>query len=130
MHDGTNKIRLERARQLAKGYSSENDMKYQNGELVEAVIQLLTNLVPENPIALRVYRNHGDNRLCVLAIAGALIAAEIDRLAGSPWIVTVIGGDRTSVFTVKNEQEARSKAAELIQSDLYISVSVSRDNDG
>lgn len=91
---GISMIAQERTRQITdKGYDAAHDDAHSDGFLVDVAASLL-RLGPEIASQIEVHdgtpeeerttvhilRKHGHDRIRVLAIAGALIAAEIDRL--------------------------------------------------
>jgi hypothetical protein len=87
MKTGTELIAEERKRQLeVEGWTSENDDNYLNNELADAAICYLID--PEDrtietlffPFAKKWWKPSPENRVRELVKAGALIAAEIDRL--------------------------------------------------
>jgi hypothetical protein len=94
--NGTDLIAAERARQIAKeGYDAAHDDTHTHGELAIAGAILAvdgTDAKVEDPdgfdtegdpwghLAKHSYRVAGSSRVRTLTIAGALIAAEIDRL--------------------------------------------------
>lgn len=85
-------IQAERLRQInEKGYSIENDEQYSTNELAMAAVAYATpaplrlytgeRRVPNGfPWVANYWKPSPDNRIKELAKAGALIAAEIDRL--------------------------------------------------
>lgn len=103
---GIELIEIERAEQLSKhGYSLNNDKEYnQNGELAMVARYLLS----PNPVSQEWPRNwstgfkfdvDGKNRIHKLKVAGALIAAEIDRLNDTPHDLHVnINADNLDVY--------------------------------
>jgi len=78
---GIELISSERARQLSKGFTSEHDAQHMNGELVRFAAYYATPMLWRqsamlpNPTWAR-----SKTRVQELVTAGALIAAEIDRL--------------------------------------------------
>jgi len=96
MQTGIGRIRDERGKQLNKGYTPESDQRYENGELVAmAQLFLLSKDDAESDTLLEYLFDSDDgpqlnesllrtwatsNNIESLTIAGALIAAEIDRL--------------------------------------------------
>jgi hypothetical protein len=79
---GINVIAQERREQIEKhGFSMKNDLKYNNNELVDAAAQyLLTDAVSCWPENWKEEDYKPGDRIEELKRAGALIAAEIDRL--------------------------------------------------
>lgn len=96
---GADLIAEERARQIhEKGWTAENDDRQESGELLECAVAIADEvyagcehtpgdtLCPESanhwPIsrAFHVKKKYGRDHIRRLVIAGALIAAEIDRL--------------------------------------------------
>lgn len=82
MKTGIEEIAEERAEQIGKhGRSQEHDQRYVDGELGFAAIGILTGSYlqwPWEPVTLYRYKNRSP--IDRLRIAGALLAAEIDRL--------------------------------------------------
>jgi hypothetical protein len=82
--NGIDLITRERKKQIAKGYNSKHDEEHDDGSLVTAACTIALN----NPISTNApgwawqLINKHPNKLDRLAIAGALIAAEIDRVLG------------------------------------------------
>jgi len=89
---GLELIALERARQVEHGYTPEHDMEHADCSLRAAAAHLLES--PDDPTGLSVtsavwgdgenwieelYEKHRNDEVRRLVIAGALIAAEIDR---------------------------------------------------
>lgn len=71
-------IHIERIRQIAnKGYSANHDDDHSDGILANVAAQLILN---ENDL-WGLTAKYAHDRMRQLVIAGALIAAEIDRLA-------------------------------------------------
>lgn len=90
MTTGIELITAERLTQVAvKGWTPENDDRNISGELLECAILIAgdvraddkTEITDTWPVerASHVAKKHGDNIIHRLTIAGALIAAEIDR---------------------------------------------------
>ena len=82
MKTGIERIRAERQRQLLK-YDAEHDAQHEDCELAIAAAWLISGLGPHPDWAeaLAEKYDHGEEEwLQTLAVAGALIAAEIDRL--------------------------------------------------
>ena len=77
MKTGISQISAERAIQLAK-WSPEHDNEHYRGQLVFAAIALLRNTHHSWGLTERTRKEGG--RVRQLIVAGALIAAEIDRL--------------------------------------------------
>lgn len=87
MKTGIELIAEERQRQIEKeGWTSEHDAKHKNGELAHAaatyaMTDLYGDYVPNTwPFEKSWYKPTPNNRIRELQKAGALIAAEIDRL--------------------------------------------------
>ena len=89
MERGAGLIAAERRRQIvAEGWTAEHDDHHTAGELAIAAASLAvsgTDATIDDPHNVdtewgHIVERHADNRLRQLAIAGALIAAEIDRL--------------------------------------------------
>lgn len=86
--DGTADIMMERTRQVLKGYTVEWDSEeHPNRELTQAAIEILE---PHKPIRgdTRVWfddyaERYEDDYEGALRVAGALIAAELDRVLNS-----------------------------------------------
>jgi hypothetical protein len=95
--EGINRMLDERHRQVdEEGYLPEHDEAHIDGELAQAALVYLARVVdPPQRIDDRVPRDwpwdHSlwhptdDNPVMMLAKAGALIAAEMDRLLGMGW---------------------------------------------
>lgn len=97
MKTGIDYISAERERQVnEEGFTTENDMRYQDGELISAAVCYAIpehhrvnstispffriRVLPTWPWDVKWWKpSHGD-RIRELSKAGALIAAEIDRL--------------------------------------------------
>lgn len=86
---GTALIRAERTRQRRLGWTKNHDFRHQQGQLLAAAICYA--VPPEHrALILRAYWPHSFeyhpsiDRVRELVKAGALIAAEIDRLGGTP----------------------------------------------
>lgn len=87
---GAGMIARERFRQIeAKGYDAEHDDAHVNREIASTAAQVLAHYYSDGTLAIRrwgscdnwhIIEKHGDDPIVVLSIAGALIAAEIDRL--------------------------------------------------
>ena len=77
---GVTRIWREREKQLEIHSLEQDAYKYKNGELADAACCLINNArtVPKWGVELR--ERYPDDRVKQLMIAGALIAAEIDRL--------------------------------------------------
>lgn len=69
-------IEEERIRQFEKGYTLEKDDRYDEGQLRIVAMGVLSGAHD----AWGILKKHEDDRIQQLVIAGALIAAEIDRL--------------------------------------------------
>jgi hypothetical protein len=91
MKSGIEIIAAERERQITQeGWSLEHDAQYSNGELTDAAICYASNRPKEQGFMLPIpsrwpwhrdwWKPTPDDRIRELAKAGALIAAEIDRL--------------------------------------------------
>lgn len=87
MSDGADMIASERLRQMAdEGWTAIHDDRYEEDELIRAATSYLdgdrTGEIPptEWPWAERWWKPTPDDRVRELVKAGALIAAEIDRL--------------------------------------------------
>jgi hypothetical protein len=87
MMKGIYLINKERQRQIAQeGYSLNSDHQHQNGQLAMAAICYTMREKDREPIAdiwpwdLKHWKPTPDDRIRELTKAGALIAAEIDRL--------------------------------------------------
>lgn len=87
---GLTLIRQERLRQInAEGWTPEHDDEHTEGELVNAAIAYLTSDITESidcfwPWDRSYWKPVPDDRIRELEKAGALIAAEIDRLSRLP----------------------------------------------
>lgn len=79
---GIELIAKEREEQTNKhGYNTESDKQYDKGELLDFSISLITLNIDDYPFNQTLYRYYKQKpRKEQLAIAGALIAAELDRL--------------------------------------------------
>lgn len=78
---GAARISHERARQqIEEGYGADHDREHTNGELVEAAIAYATLDESRWPWSRHLLKLESNNHARNLAKAGALIAAEIDRL--------------------------------------------------
>lgn len=78
-HSGSSLIATERRRQLdVEGYLPEHDQGHQPGELTDAAVAYIWNDEPTWP--WRDGFKPGESRIRRLVKAGALVAAEIDRL--------------------------------------------------
>lgn len=85
LSEGTQLIESERYRQIEMlGYDTENDKFYGSGELLDAAAAYLVDPEDRNavtwPWTESSYNPTPDDRVLELTKAGALIAAEIDRL--------------------------------------------------
>lgn len=85
LSEGAQLIESERYRQIEMlGYDSENDKLYGQGELLDAATAYLVDPEDRNtvvwPWTESSYNPTPDDRILELTKAGALIAAEIDRL--------------------------------------------------
>lgn len=87
LNSGAMAIADERARQITElGYDVQHDMRYREGELVDMAITYLDSPVgdtsrwPHDSEAPGSGAEFGPGRIADLRAAGALIAAEIDRL--------------------------------------------------
>ena len=83
--DGTRLIKVERYEQMTRhGYTLESDQKYTNEELPALATYLLTGDLNFWPVEMLdisyIEKWKVKTRVEQLAIAGALIAAEIDRI--------------------------------------------------
>ncbi len=93
--NGAELIALERTNQDLKGYTADHDREHVDGSLLEVAQEILLNLESVAagqqlgygddapwPLALvdHISRKWTGNRVHILTIAGAMIAAEIDRL--------------------------------------------------
>lgn len=91
--NGAERITLERERQIvSEGYDINQDQRYKNGELVDASVSYLIvnsvrimyndeNAIPHQyPWSEESFKSNPNDRIRDLEKAGALIAAEIDRL--------------------------------------------------
>lgn len=74
---GVEMIALARLRHAEKGYGAEHDDKHEGGELAIVAAQVI---VGGGLDVWNIQSNHRLDRKQQLAIAGSLIAAEIDRL--------------------------------------------------
>ena len=92
MITGSQRITAERANQLQQGYSIEKDRKHQDGEMVGIAMHLARREKDYVETSVPVWASklidglrekHRCDRIQLLAIAGAFIAAEIDRLQRS-----------------------------------------------
>lgn len=116
-----------RYHQFDKGYTLENDQQYQMGELATAAVDLIINCrtsLVAHKIVDQVLESHKDNRKEILAHAGALIAAEIDRLSQPGYTVIAINGDELFSQNYRSLKEARKCAAELVSTQGYMSVEI------
>lgn len=79
---GIDRIRRERERQIQKWGDTHDDSEHQYGELAIAAGHLLNGSNTKNNPgwALRLRKKNERDRLRQLEIAGALVAAEIDRI--------------------------------------------------
>lgn len=76
---GAEQILRERKRQVVvEGYTRERDLQYRNGELIRCVLAYLLRDPEAWPFGMETYKPTTEER--DLVKAGALIAAEIDRL--------------------------------------------------
>ena len=79
---GAEQILRERKRQVvAEGFNREHDLQYRNGELIRCVLAYLLRDPDAWPFGMEMYKPTTEER--DLVKAGALIAAEIDRLNGA-----------------------------------------------
>jgi hypothetical protein len=93
--DGADLIADERTTQRLKGYDSIHDARHDDGSMLDVAQEILLNLESvvigqqlilgeEAPWPLKLMdhigRKHKGDRIKILTIAGAMIAAEIDRL--------------------------------------------------
>lgn len=76
--NGAELISAERATHEGKGYTSKHDDRHVNEEIAQAATCLVGHLQDEWGLQLKAMKEGG--RIRVLTVAGALIAAEIDRL--------------------------------------------------
>jgi hypothetical protein len=85
METGIELIAEERQRQIeVEGWTKEHDSGHRNNELIDAAMQYLgADLISCWPWGDESYKPSPDNRVRELQKAGALIAAEIDRLQNS-----------------------------------------------
>lgn len=78
---GSELIKSERLRQIDKeGWSFEHDDQHNRGELIEAALCYIDPDIATWPWDKSWDKRNQHNHIRRLAIAGALIAAEIDRL--------------------------------------------------
>lgn len=78
---GVDRIRRERENQKVQ-WSADHDSDHADGELAQAASFLACQTDTKPQWAVRLLHENKDDRLRQLEIAGALIAAEIDRLIG------------------------------------------------
>ena len=88
--DGIELIAEERSRQVReKGYDAEHDDEHVNREIATTAAQLLAHYSTDGRVGIsrwgscdnwHIIEKHGGNAIRLLSIAGALCAAEIDRL--------------------------------------------------
>lgn len=80
--NGIELIAKERQRQIeSEGYTPERDDRYKSEELLDAAMQYIgAGLIDCWPFGEDEYKPHDTDRARDLVKAGALIAAEIDRL--------------------------------------------------
>lgn len=86
-------IQKERAKQISKGFDAAHDDKHLAGEIADAAIQIIANVVGcrvqfnrsvedwTGDLAEKVCASYGDKK--ALIIAAAMLVAEIDRLERS-----------------------------------------------
>ncbi len=84
---GVHAIGVERMRQIAKGFTFEHDAEHDDRALIVNAMDTLCSYMsanydpPAGADAWGIGRRHHDNPIKLLAVAGALIAAEHDRIA-------------------------------------------------